>query len=50
MALRNIHSFGNVFDIVVNRAGAGKLAITIKKGQKEEKYVIKEGAAKLIQL
>lgn len=50
MALRNIHSFGNVFDVVVNRAGAGKLAIAIKKDQKEVKYVIKEGATKLIQL
>jgi hypothetical protein len=30
MALRNIHSFGNVFDIEVARAAAGKLVITIK--------------------
>jgi hypothetical protein len=50
MALRNIHSFGNVFDLIVSREGAGKLAITIKKGPKETKYVIKEGATKLIQL
>jgi hypothetical protein len=44
MALRNIHSFGNVFDIEVTRAGAGKLMITIKKAGQEKKYTIKEGA------
>jgi hypothetical protein len=50
MALRNIHSFGNVFDIVVNRAGAGKLGISIIKGQKVKKYILKEGASTQIQL
>lgn len=50
MALRNVHSFGNVFDIVVNRAGAGKLGISIIKGQKVKKYVLKEGATTQIQL
>ena len=50
MALRNIHSFANVFDLEVSRAPDGKLAITIKKGGKEKKYVIKEGATQLIQL
>jgi hypothetical protein len=50
MALRDIHSFGNVFDIVVNRVGVGKLGISIIKGQKVKKYVLKEGAATQIQL
>jgi len=50
MALRNIHSFSNVFDLEVSRASGGKLAITIKKDGKEKKYVIKEGATQLIQL
>ena len=50
MALRNIHSFVNVFDLIVNRAGAGKLTITIKKGEQTIKYTIKEGATKQIQL
>ncbi|OQP64429.1 hypothetical protein A3860_20895 [Niastella vici] len=50
MALKNMHAFGNVFDIIVNRAGAGKLGITIKNGEKEKKYVVKEGATQLMQL
>jgi len=50
MALRNIHSFGNVFDVVVSRAGAGKVNITIKKDGKEKTYIIKEGATQKIQL
>ncbi len=50
MALRNIHSFGNVFDIVVTRAGQGKLLVTIKKGAEEKKYTIKEGATQVIAL
>jgi hypothetical protein len=50
MALRNVHSFGNVFDIMVSRAGADKLVVTIKKEQKEKKYIIKEGATQQIQL
>jgi hypothetical protein len=50
MALRNIHSFGNVFDILVSRAGAGKLQIVIKKDGKEKNYIIKEGATHKIQL
>lgn len=50
MALRNMHAFGNVFDIIISRAGAGKLAITIKKDGKEKKMVIKEGSTQAIQL
>ncbi|MCS3801403.1 hypothetical protein [Niastella sp. OAS944] len=50
MTLRNMHAFGNVFDIIVSRAGAGKLAITIKKDGKEKKMVIKEGSTQAIQL
>ena len=50
MALRNMHSFGTVFDITVNRAPGGKLSIIIKKGDKEKKYVVKEGAVLTIQL
>lgn len=50
MALKNMHAFGNVFDLVVNRAGAGKLAITIKNGEKEKKYVVAAGATQLVQL
>ncbi|THU34059.1 hypothetical protein FAM09_23855 [Niastella caeni] len=50
MALKNVHAFGNVFDLKVSRAGADKLGITIIKGQKEKKYVIREGATQQIQL
>jgi hypothetical protein len=50
MALRNIHSFGNVFDLEVVRAGTGKLIITIKKQGQEKKYTIKEGATQKIVL
>lgn len=50
MALRNVHSFGNVFDIMVSRAGTGKLVVTIKNEKKEKKYIIKEGTTQQIQL
>ena len=50
MALRNIHSFGNVFDLEVTRAAGGKLIITIKKAGQEKKYIIKEGATRKIEL
>ena len=50
MALRNIHSFGNVFDLEVTRAAAGKLIVTIKKQGQEKKYTIKEGATQKIVL
>ncbi len=43
MALRNMHSFGNVFDLEVKRSAPGILEITIKKDQQEKKYTIKEG-------
>jgi hypothetical protein len=50
MALRNIHSFQNVFDLEVARAKKDKLTITITKGSNIKKYTIKEGEKKRIQL
>jgi len=50
MALRNIHCFGNVFDLEVARVAAGKLIIIIKKAGQEKKYTIKEGATLKIEL
>ncbi len=50
MALRNIHSFGNVFDIEVTRAGGDKLLITIKNGPQQKKYTINDGATQVISL
>jgi cellobiose phosphorylase len=32
MALKNIHSFGHVFDLEVRRTAKNKLAITIREG------------------
>ena len=48
MALRNIHSFGTVFDMEVTRTGAGKLSIVIKKNGQAKTYSIKEGATQKI--
>jgi hypothetical protein len=50
MALRNVHSFGNVFDLEVKRAGEGKLQVVINKAGTEKKYSIKEGEKKEINL
>lgn len=50
MALRNIHSFGRVFDLEVTRAGNNKLNIVVKQEGKERKYTIKEGAMQKIVL
>ncbi len=50
MALRNIHSFGNVFDLEVSRIENGKLVITVKREGKEKKYIIKEGGLQRIDL
>jgi hypothetical protein len=50
MALRNIHSFGTVFDMQVARGAAGKLIIIIKKAGQEKKYNIREGATQKIVL
>lgn len=50
MALRNIHSFGNIFDLEVARVGKDKLLVTIKKAGKDYKYQIKEGTTQVIKL
>jgi hypothetical protein len=50
MALRNIHSFGNIFDLEVIRGDKNKLTIVVKNGDKEKRYNIKEGATQLIEL
>jgi hypothetical protein len=52
MALRNIHSFGKIFDLEVKRS-TGKnnnLTIIVKADGKEKSYSIKEGATQLIVL
>ena len=50
MALKNIHSFGSIFDINVLRAGKGKLQVTVRKDNAEKKYMIKEGDTVQVQL
>jgi hypothetical protein len=50
MSLNKIHAFGNVFDILISRAGKQKLNITIRNGDKVKKYSIKEGATQIISL
>jgi hypothetical protein len=50
MALKNIHSFGTVFDVEVVRGAKGKLDILVKKDGKERKYSIKEGMSQSVQL
>ncbi len=51
MALRNIHSFGNVFDLEVKRSKPGKLIILVRSGSgKEKKYEIKDGSTQTILL
>jgi cellobiose phosphorylase len=50
MALRNIHCFGNVFDLEIKRAGNDKLDIIVKKENKEKKFTIKDGATANIKL
>jgi hypothetical protein len=50
MALHNIHSFGNVFDLEVARVAPGKLSITVKKGGEKKTYTIKEGGTQRITL
>lgn len=44
MALRNIHSFGTIFDIEVNRNQKGKLLIIVSNNGKQKKYMLNEGA------
>lgn len=50
MALRNIHSFGNIFDLEVHRSGKDKLVITVTKGHNKKQYTIRDGEKKRIQL
>ncbi|MBA4198117.1 MAG: hypothetical protein C0459_11245 [Chitinophaga sp.] len=50
MALRNIHSFGTVFDIEVTRAAKGVLTVTVTKNGQQKKYTVKEGATQPVNL
>jgi hypothetical protein len=44
MALKNIHSFGKVFDLDVSRKGTNHLSIIVKEAGKQHTYIIRDGA------
>jgi len=48
MALRNVHAFGNIFDLEVNRGGNGKLNVVVNKNGELKKYSIKEGTTQKV--
>jgi hypothetical protein len=50
MALRNIHSFGTVFDLDVKRASTGKINIIITQNGKQKTYTVSEGKTQRIVL
>lgn len=50
MALRNIHSFGNVFDLEISRSGHNRLKIKVRKGGKVKQYLLKNGATALVKV
>ncbi len=50
MALKNIHSFGKIFDLTIERAAGNKLNISVKEGANTKKYSIKDGVTQLINL
>jgi cellobiose phosphorylase len=50
MALRNVHSFGNVFDIEVKRSNNENLQVVIKKEGSEKRYILEDGERKEIKL
>jgi hypothetical protein len=43
MALRNIHSFGTVFDLKISRLSNEKILITVIKGNGRKNYIIRDG-------
>lgn len=50
MALRNIHSFGTVFDVEVSRVTKQTLRVTVINGSVRKSYNLKEGSTKQIHL
>jgi len=50
MALKNIHSFGNVFDLEVSRAASGKLNVIVTKLGHSKQFSVKEGERVTIRL
>ena len=50
MALKKINAFGQIFDLLVSRAGKQRLNITIKRGSKTQKYTIQVGQSQFVKL
>jgi hypothetical protein len=50
MALRNVQSFGNVFDLEIRRGSKESILAVIKKDGNEKKYTLKDGEKKEIKL
>ncbi|WP_184548080.1 hypothetical protein [Mucilaginibacter sp. FT3.2] len=50
MSLNNIHSFGTVFDLKIDRRSDGKIAIYVQKGTEKKSYIIKNGETAKVQL
>lgn len=50
MALRNIHAFQEIFDLVIKRTGGNKLQVTIKTNGKEKTFSLSEGSKLSIDL
>ncbi|PTT02313.1 hypothetical protein DBR11_05260 [Pedobacter sp. HMWF019] len=49
-ALRNVHSFGHIFDLEISRAGRDKLKICLRCRGKQKVYMIREGKTGLVTL
>lgn len=50
MALRNIHAFGDVFDLEISRTDKGKLSVIIKNNSEQKTFIIDEGSTQRVKL
>jgi hypothetical protein len=50
MALRNIHSFGTIFDLEVKRDGKDKVQIVVTNKDKQKNYSVRKGSSVEIRL
>lgn len=48
MALRNIHAFDRIFDLVITRTAPGRLTITVNENGRERSFTVSEGATQHI--
>jgi hypothetical protein len=50
MELRNIHSFGTVFDLKISRQANGKIVVSVVKGNKLHTYTLTNGETAHVEL